>query len=92
MTTALLIVGGVLLVVAFFVGLFLGRKSVATSGVPTPPSANAVASLDTAADAEQAASAADASAQKKSEEVLNASDADTRARVARLRARGRAGE
>ncbi len=92
MTTALLIIAGVLLVVAFVGGFFAGRKSVATTGAPTPASANAITSLDSVEVAEQAANVAEATAEKKADEALHASDADTRVRIAKLRARGRAGE
>ncbi len=91
MTTALLIIAGVLLVVAFVVGILVGRKSVTPGGEPTPQSANAVA-IETMDDAEEAARAAEFEADKKAKEALHASDDDTRARVERLRARGRAGE
>lgn len=90
MTTALLILAGVLVVAAFVGGIFVGRRT-AVTGEPTPSSANAVA-VETADDAEHAAQAAGAAAEKKADEVLHASDDDTRARVARLRARGKAGE
>ncbi len=87
MTVALLVFAGVLLVVAFVGGLFVGRRTV-TTGAPTPSSANAVA-VETVDEAEQAAAVAEEEAKRKAREVLNASDADTRSDVERLRALGR---
>ncbi len=92
MTTAAIVLGLVLLVVAFVAGIFAGRKSIAT-GAPTPPSANAVANVDTAEDAEEAARLANDKATEKADEVMHAaSDSDVRDRIERLRARGRSGE
>lgn len=92
MTTALIALGLVVLLVLLGLAFFAGRKSVAATGSPTPPSANAVANVDTAEDAEEAARLADDKATEKAEEVLHASDDVVRDRVAKLRARGRAGE
>lgn len=89
--TVILVMATALLVVAFVVGILVGRKSVTPGGEPTPQSANAVA-IETIDDADEAARAAEFEADKKAKEALHASDDDTRARVAKLRARGRAGE
>lgn len=89
--TGWLVLGGLALLATFGLGVWLGRKSVTTTGAPTPPTANAATTvtLDTAEDAEQAAQAAEDAAKKKAAEVMHASDADVRADVDRLRALGR---
>jgi uncharacterized protein (UPF0333 family) len=92
MTTALVIFGVIVLLAVFAVGFYFGHKNAsAPTGSPTPQAANAVA-VESVEEAEQAASKAEDAAQKKAEETLHASDNDTRARIAKLRARGRAGE
>jgi hypothetical protein len=93
MTATLIILGLVVLLVMLALAFFAGRNSVGATGTPTPPSANAVANVDTAEDAEEAARLAGDKATEKADEVLHvASDDDVRSRVERLRARGRAGE
>lgn len=79
------------LLAAFGFGVWIGRKSMTVTGSPTPPTANAVA-VETVEDSDAAAQAATDAAEKKADEVLHAPDADIDARVAKLRARGRAGE
>lgn len=91
MTTLLIALGLVVVLLVAGLAFYAGRKSVEPTGVPTPPSANAVA-LDTIEDADAAARAADDNAKKKADEVMHAPDDVVRSRVARLRARGRAGE
>lgn len=93
MTEALLIAGAVLIVAAFVGGIFAGRR-LATTGAPTPPTANAVAQeqVDDEQNSDNAEDKALQDAKDKAAEVMHESDADIAARVAQLRARGRAGE
>lgn len=92
MTTALLVVAGVLVLGAFVAGFVLGRKSAAPVATGAPTDASAAVQIQVAPAEDKAAEAAVEQAKAAAAKAMQLTDAQVAARIAELRARGKAGE